>query len=117
MRNSTFLAIVSLTCFLFTDSMGAQEKQPEQGSISPNAEKYTLMEQFEPELVLSVAERVRLKKERKAVIKRRRGILNTLDISEKRRQRLIKALLKNPFSNKLNRAVAEIEFVEDEIEN
>lgn len=117
MSKITFLTFGSLVCFLFTNSMGAQDKRPEQGSISPSVEKHTLMEQFEPELVLSVAERVRLKKERKAVIKRRRGILDTLDISEKRRQRLLKALLKNPFSNKLNRAVAEIEFVEDEIEN
>lgn len=55
------------------------------------------MEQYEPELVLSVDIRVRLKKERMATIKRRRGILDTLVISERRRERLLKALLKNPF--------------------
>jgi len=75
------------------------------------------MEQYEPELVLSVDERVRLKKKRIATIKRRRGILDTLDISERRRERLLKALLKNPFSDKLNKAVAEIEFVAEEVEN
>ena len=52
-----------------------------------------------------------------ATIKRRRGILDTLNISERRRERLLKALLKNPFSDKLNKAVADIEFVSDEVEN
>ena len=67
--------------------------------------------------MLSVNERVRLKKKRIATIKRRKGILDTLDISERRRERLLKALLKDPFSDKLNKAVAEIEFVAEEVEN
>ena len=59
----------------------------------------------------------RVKKKRMATIKRRRGILDTLDISERRRERLLKELLDNPFSARLNKAVADIEFVADEVEN
>lgn len=95
----------------------AQDHLPVKKNQNVKVKKYTVMEQYEPELVLSVNERVRLKEKRIATIKRRRGILDTLDISERRRERLLKALLKNPFSDKLNKAVADIEFVEDEVEN
>ncbi|EAR01413.1 hypothetical protein [Maribacter sp. HTCC2170] len=81
---------------------------------SIKVQKYTVMEQYEPELILSVNERVRLKKERIATIKRRRGILDTLNIPDRRKQRLLKELLDNPFSDKLNKAVADIEFAEEQ---
>jgi len=102
---------------LGTTQLMAQEVLADKTSQKVAVQKYTVMEQYEPELVLSVDERIRLKKKRAATIKRRRGILDTLDISERRRQRLLKALLKNPFSDKLNKAVADIEFVEDKVEN
>ena len=73
--------------------MTAQENKPAELKI----QKHTVMEQFEPDMVLSVDNRRRLKEKRKNTFKRRKGILDTLDISERRRQRLLKALLKNPF--------------------
>jgi len=82
-----------------------------------NVEKYTVMEQYEPELVLSVGERVRLKKERIANLKRIKGILDTLDISNRRKKRMIKALFTKPSSNKFDRAVAELQLDEREPED
>ena len=117
MKNITYLAVGSLIYLLGSSQLIAQDPFPGQKSHILKVKKYTVMEQYEPELVLSVDERVRLKKKRIATIKRRRGILDTLDISERRRERLLKALLKNPFSDKLNKAVAEIEFVAEEVEN
>ncbi len=117
MKKITYLAIVSLICLLGCAQLIAQDPVLEKKGQNLKVQKYTIMEQYEPELVLSVNERVRLKKERIATIKRRRGILDTLDISERRRERLLKELLNNPFSDKLNKAVADIEFVEDEVEN
>ena len=117
MKNITYLAIASLFCFLGCTQLIAQDPGPSKKSHNVKVKKYTIMEQYEPELVLSVNERVRLKKKRIATIKRRRAILDTLDISERRRERLLKALLKDPFSDKLNKAVAEIEFVAEEVEN
>ena len=55
------------------------------------------MELYEPDLILSVDERKQLKKKRKNTIERRKRILDTLTITERRRQRLLKALHKNPF--------------------
>lgn len=117
MKKITFWAIVALSCFLGTTQLNAQKTVSEEKNQDIKVQKYTVMEQYEPKLVLSVDERVRLKKERIAMIMRRRGILDTLDISERRRERLLKELLKNPFSDKLNKAVADIEFIEDDVEN
>ena len=113
----SYLVIMALIYLLGSMQLIAQDHFPVKKNQNVKVKKYTVMEQYEPELVLSVNERVRLKEKRIATIKRRRGILDTLDISERRRERLLKALLKNPFSDKLNKAVADIEFVEDEVEN
>ncbi len=117
MKKITFWAIGALGWLLCTAHLNAQKTVTEEKNQNLKVQKYTVMEQYEPELVLSVDERVRLKKERIATIKRRRGILDTLDIPERRREKLLKALLKNPFSDKLNKAVADIEFIEDEVDN
>lgn len=110
-------AIGALFCLWGTTQLIAQDAILDKKSQNVAVQKYTVMEQFEPTLVLSVDERIRLKKKRTAIIKRRRCILDTLAISERRRLKLLKALLINPFSDKLNKAVADIEFVEDKVEN
>lgn len=111
------MVIASLVYLLCCTHLIAQDSTSGKKSQNVKVKKYTVMEQYEPELMLSVNERIRLKKKRIATIKRRRGILDTLDISERRRERLLKELLNNPFSDKLNKAVADIEFAKDEVEN
>lgn len=76
-------------------------------------QKYTVMEKFEPDYVIPVDERKRLKFERREMVAHRRSILDTLNISDRRRSRLLRELNKNPFSDKVNRKFAEIEFVDD----
>lgn len=71
------------------------------------------MELYEPDLILSVAERKQLKEKRQNTVALQKRILDTLAISERRRQRLLKALDENPFSNGLNRAMAEIGFIDE----
>lgn len=117
MKKITFWFIGALSCLLSTAQLNAQKKVLEEKNQNLKVQKYTVMEQYEPDLVLSVDERVRLKKERMATIMRRRGILDSLDIPERRRERLLRALLRNPFSDKLNKAMADIEYFEDEVEN
>jgi len=116
MTKITLWFIGALSCLLGPVQLNAQKTVSEENQ-NLKVQKYTVMELYEPELVLSVDERVRLKTERMTTIMRRRGILDTLDITERRRERLLKELLKNPFSDKLNKAVANIEFIEDEVEN
>ena len=73
------------------------------------------MEQYEPDLILSAADRIQLKKERLATIKKRREIIDTLDISDRKRRKLLKELYRSPFSNQWDKVIADIEF-EDEPE-
>ena len=102
-------------CVLFISSYGvlAQTEQNETEKKQREVTKYTVMERFEPQLMLTAEERIKLKEERVAVIKKRREILDTLDISERRREKLMNDLLKEPFSPRLSRTLAEIEFEDD----
>ena len=117
MKKITYLTLGSLFLFLGTTHLAAQDLAAVTKSKELKVKKHTVMEQFEPEMVLSVNERVRLKEVRMETIRRRRGILDTMQISKRRRQKLLKDLISNPFSDKLGKAVAEIEFIEDEPEN
>lgn len=67
--------------------------------------KYTLMEQFEPDMVVPVAERVQLKEERFDLIQERRGILDTLDVSERKKRKLLRDIYKNPLSDRLSQVM------------
>jgi len=72
------------------------------------------MEQYEPELVLNADDRARLKKERIALIKKRRRIIDSLDISERRKRSLLRELYRTPHSYKWDRLIADIEFEDNE---
>lgn len=117
MKKNSLWILGSVFCVAFPFGVSAQEIEPHSETKTFKVQKHTVMEQYEPAMVLSVDERVRLKKERLVTIKRRKGILDTLDISDRRRQRLLKELIRNPFSDRLNRAVADIEFIEDQAQN
>lgn len=72
--------------------------------------KKTVMEQYEPDLVLTVDDRIRLKKERIALLQRRRQIIDTLDITDRRKRKLLKELYNSPTSDKWKRVIADIQF-------
>ncbi|MGB5437589.1 MAG: hypothetical protein WBM98_16970 [Maribacter sp.] len=113
MKKSILGVVGLLFLFLGSTHMSAQANDAEKIKIK----KHTVMELYEPDLVLSVDARMQLKVEHKNTMARRNSILDTLDISERRRQRLRKLLLKNPFSDQLNKAMAEIEFEDDIMDN
>ena len=103
-------------CFVLLGTsyaVSAQEANTESEKKSPEVTKYTVMERFEPRLMPSAEERLKFKEVRVAEINRRREILDTLDISERKREKLLSDLLKDPFSTRLSRTLAEIEFEED----
>ena len=117
MKKIVFFTFGTVFLLLGTLQVNSQKKPTTKNIKTSKVQKYTIMEEFEPDLVLSVNERVQLKKEHFAKTQRMRGILDTIDISDRKRQRLLKELIRNPLSNKLNKAVAEIGFEEDEVEN
>lgn len=113
---STQLKALSLFLFVFaTTILSAQSNFMVANVEVDKVQKYTVMERFDRDLVIPVNERKQLKRERRLIMVERRQILVTLDISERRRERLLKQLRKNPFSDKMARTFAKIKY-EDELD-
>ena len=89
--------------FLYTTQLTAQ-------NTDIKVQKYTLMERFEPNLVVSMEDRIQLKKGRIAETNRTKELLDTLDISDRKRRKLLKDLRLSPFSNRLSKVIAEAKF-------
>ncbi|SDL24186.1 hypothetical protein SAMN04488514_101126 [Kriegella aquimaris] len=79
-----------------------------------SVQKHTLMERFEPDLMVPLEERIALKKQRIADAQRTRALLDTLDISERKRQKLLNDLKESPFSNRLSKTIADSKFEDAE---
>lgn len=76
--------------------------------------KYTIMERFEPDLILTVSEREKLKAERFAEIQTKMRIIDTMDLSARKREKLIHDLVNDPFSFRLSKTLVDSRFGEDE---
>ncbi|SHK05138.1 hypothetical protein [Pseudozobellia thermophila] len=112
MKKSLFRGIcLVLACAASSTALRAQENEKKH-----EVTKYTIMERFEPELVLTPEERVQLKEERVAEISKTKEIVDTLDISERKREKLLNDILKKPYSPRLSRTMAKLEFEDGDIE-
>ena len=78
-------------------------------------QKHTIMEKFAPEISLTVEERQQKRMDRLEEIRFRKSVLDTLDISERKRQKLLYDLIRNPFSNRLNKTMAEVKFEDADV--
>ena len=77
-------------------------------------QRHTVMERFEPEMVVSANQRLEKKQQRAEDTERKIDILDTLDISERRKRKLLLDLKYTPYSNRLNKAVlVDTEFEDD----
>ncbi|MGI9552772.1 MAG: hypothetical protein ACR2MT_16325 [Aurantibacter sp.] len=78
-------------------------------NILEEEEEGPLMYKFEPDFLTTV-------EQRKAEIKRTRAILDTLDISERKRKRLLRDLYKNGISDRLSKALlVETKFEDEDV--
>ncbi|MBQ4914999.1 hypothetical protein J8L85_11160 [Maribacter sp. MMG018] len=99
------MALMVLACGIFR--MSGQETVKKEITV----EKYTLMDKFEPTYVLPVDRRIKLKKNRITHQRQTKKILDTLDISDRKRRRLIRELKRSPFSEKVQDIItAETQF-------
>lgn len=113
MKYARILTIgLSFFCFS-TLVLSAQVANDKTDKKEIKVQKNTLMERFEPDLVVSVEDRIQLKKDRLLEIRQTRKILDTLDISDRKRQKLLKDLRLSPFSTRLSKVMAETKFEED----
>ncbi|MDH3698653.1 MAG: hypothetical protein OEQ81_08300 [Flavobacteriaceae bacterium] len=112
----TTLYLLTFLCFLLITGTRALYAQDSIALPSENELKVrerTVLGQFESDMVLTADARLKKKLERRDLITKRRSIIDTLDISDRRRRRLLKELYNSPFSNRWEKLVATMEFKED----
>lgn len=101
MKTSTVKVGIFLAFMVCGLTVSAQEENKKTITV----QKHTIMDQFEPDLVKPVSERLELKKDRIAHQINTKNILDTLDISDRKRRRLLKELKRNPFSEHLDKII------------
>ncbi|MCM4166379.1 hypothetical protein KCTC52924_03312 [Arenibacter antarcticus] len=106
MKKRVYCTLCVLCIVSFFHECYAQTSAKDSIGEKPLMPKATLLEIYEPNMVISERERNRLKNERITEEKRRRSILDTLDIGEGKRKRLIRDIYKDPFSERLLKALA-----------
>ena len=92
----------------------AQEQTTKSEIKEIRVKKHTVLAQYEPELVVPAEERLQLKNDRLNTIKERRAIIDTLQLSDRKRRKLLKELYRSPFSYHWDKVIADIEAEEEE---
>ena len=113
MIKDIYSAIIVLVMVFFLVDGNAQSKENDTLGKKLKVEKWTVLEEYEPDMILSAEDRMALKKKRFVEVKRRKGILDTMDISERKRKKLMRDLYKNPFSDRLMKTLADTQFEDD----
>ncbi len=123
-KSKVFALCLVLTVFGLTNGMAQEAPVKETKKETPviqetkkkevRVKKHTILERYESGMVVPADERLRLKKERLAEIKRKRSIIDTMSISERKRRKLLQALYRNPLSDQLNKAIVDTKFEEEE---
>lgn len=72
------------------------------------------MERFEPGYVVSVQKRAEMKRKRIEDAEHTLGVLDTMNISNRKRKQLLRDLKYNPFSERLSKFIVETKF-DDEV--
>jgi len=75
-------------------------------------EKHTIMERFETDFVVSADDRADLKRKRIADAEHTIRVLDTMDISDRKKRLILRDLKYNPFSERLSKFIAETKFEE-----
>jgi hypothetical protein len=113
MIKDIYSAVILLVMGFFLVDVNAQSKENDTLGKKLKVEKWTILEEYEPDMILSAEDRIGLKKKRIVEAKRRKGILDTMDISDRKRKKLLRDLYKNPFSDRLMKTLADTKFEDD----
>ncbi|MCG2461300.1 hypothetical protein K8352_11120 [Flavobacteriaceae bacterium F89] len=104
-----------------TSASYAQEKTASNSvQVKPQNEirvkQKTIMEKFEPEMVISVEGRTQMKEDRLAEIERGKQIIDTMDISERKKRKLLGDLYWSPYSDRLEKNMLDTKIVDTKFE-
>jgi len=113
MKKKTLLAksLVLSVCGIFMATAQSAEKD------TIKVQKRTIMDKFEPDYVKPEDERIALKKKRITTQREAKKIIDSLDISERKRRKLIRELKYNPFSERIQKTILVETEYEDKIED
>ncbi len=103
----------SYLVFLCTSTLISQQRAVEIERNYQPVKKNTMMARFEPELTISAKERERMKAERFAEIKLKMEMLDTMDISQRKREKLLVDIINKPFSTRLSSKMSDSQFEEE----
>lgn len=114
MKNSLRWRTFMLLFIFVTSNLAAQKVVVSQKELK--VKRHTKMQQFEPDLVISANDRLAIKKKRKEETQRKLMMIDTMDISERKRRKLLKDLVRTPYSTRLAKATAIVDtrFEDDE---
>ena len=116
-KSSFFSHFPTLVLGLISIPLAAQEKIPFDNDGLIKVKKRTILEMYEPGLVLPAEERLQLKKDHLAQLKERKEIIDTMNISTRKRKQLLKELYRSPFDDKWNKVITTIQTEEEENED
>jgi len=121
---------LGLCAFLFgTASVMAQQETSKPETVKRTAtlkidkskvsvQRHTVMSKFDTEIASSEEDRMEKRQNRIAETERKLSILDTLDISERKRKALLRDLKYTPYTNRLNKAtLADTKFEEETSDN
>tara|TARA_R110000868_G_scaffold257575_3_gene514785 strand:- start:19590 stop:19937 length:348 start_codon:yes stop_codon:yes gene_type:complete len=114
MKKGIYSTLIVLFMGLFLIEGRAQSIEKDSTGQKLKVEKWTILEEYEPDMILSTEDRINLKKKRIVEAKRRKGILDSLDITDRKRKKLLKDLRNNPFSDRLMKTLADAKFEDAE---
>ena len=108
--------VLMLSFFLTATSVGfGQHTLTQAEKKQLKVQRHKVMERFEPEMVISAEDRLQLKEDRIIHLIATKELLDTLNISKRKRRRLMRDLKRSPiFSERLNKVIAETKFEEDD---
>lgn len=95
----------------------AQDSTPEQTKKEKEVkvQRHTVMEQFAREITPTEAQRRQMKLTHLAEIEKLKKALDTMDISRRKKRKILADLVNKPYSDRVNQAMAEISFDDDEV--
>lgn len=111
MKRMLFGAIV-VACLLNIGQSFGQDSSNVDEKKQIKIPRTTFMEKFDPDLALTAEERRSMRVALIKELRLKKSILDTLDISDRRRQKLLKDLHNRPFSDRLQKTMAELKFDE-----
>ena len=105
--------VLGFALFLLAATMAsAQDTAPKTAKKEADVQRHTVMEQFTSEDMFTVEERKQKRLAHLAEIEKLKKALDTMDISARRKRKILADLINKPYSDRVNQALAEINFEE-----